>query len=121
MSMTKQLSLYERFCEVWTRLYADDEIREMLYGSDCKTMDEVETALKDYEHLKNRSKYIERLANELEEDKQKLADYEKKSKVLEIIKEHVVYDEMTNVLKADFQWWYEDKETQDLLKEEFGK
>jgi len=52
--MTKQLSLYERFCEVWIRLYADDEIREMLYGSDCKTMDEVETALQDFEWLKHK-------------------------------------------------------------------
>lgn len=41
----------------------------------------------------------------------------KKLKALEIIKEHIFYDEKTDVLKANFQEWYEDKETQDLLKE----
>lgn len=40
-------------------------------------------------------------------------------KALEIIKEHIVYDKETNVMSANFQWYFSDKEIQDLLKEVF--
>lgn len=42
---------------------------------------------------------------------------EKELKALKIIKEHIIYDQETNVLKANFQWYIRNKDEQDLLKE----
>lgn len=97
--MNKELTLAEKFHNAWTNLYADDEIREVLTGEECKVMDEVETTLK-----------------EKEQDKKKL-------KALEIIKEwfEVFEDENGYHIKTTFRALFDskriDKETFDLLKE----
>ena len=44
---------------------------------------------------------------------------QKQAKILQLVKEHLLYDVDTEVLQANFQWHITDKETQKLLEELF--